>query len=265
MAKSATSQFLRPERFEVDPDSPGAGMRWTHWKCTFENFLSDTDGISATESAKLKLLINHLSPTVYNYIHDCKDYTTALKQLEGVYLKPKNEILARHLLSTRKQRSDETIPDYLRSLKLLAQDCKYEDVTAIEYQNESIRGAFIAGIRSQRIRERLLEKTLTLEGAKTLAISLETAETDSKAFSQPMDHLNATKSQQPSKTTNFQGSYPTGSLTSSFSNSRRCYFCGGNIHQRIKCPAFNALCQLCNKKGILQVSAVVGPNLNNVL
>lgn len=54
-----------------------------------------------------------------------KTYDDAIKVLEYIYVKPKNKILARHLLTTRKQKPDETIKEYIQALKLLSLECHY--------------------------------------------------------------------------------------------------------------------------------------------
>ncbi|XP_063381256.1 uncharacterized protein LOC134667775 [Cydia fagiglandana] len=178
------SRYLRPERFDEEPSATASDLKWAHWYFTFNNFLSEECTADTTDSVKLKLLVNHLSPTIFSYIRASKTYDEAISTLKKIYVKPKNEVLARHLLATRKQRSDETVKEYVQALKLLAQECNFKQVTADEHQNESMRGAFIAGISSQKIRERLLEKlNLSLDEAVNLAISLEDAGINSQAFS----------------------------------------------------------------------------------
>lgn len=179
---STMSRYLRPERFDVEPSSPGADLRWTHWLFTFKNFLSEQES-ELTDTMMLKLLINHLSPPVFAHIRESVDYTAAIQLLGSVYIKPKNEVHARHVLSSRKQQSGETIDEYVRVLKQLAHDCNFKNATAEEYKNEYIRDALIAGITNNRIRQRLLEnKTLTLEEAYNQALAFETAEKNSQTF-----------------------------------------------------------------------------------
>ncbi|VDI55795.1 Hypothetical predicted protein, partial [Mytilus galloprovincialis] len=64
-----------PERLDANPDSPTAAKEWFHWKRTFTNFLT-----SAGEEApdKLIMLINFVSPRVYEYIGECETYDTAI-------------------------------------------------------------------------------------------------------------------------------------------------------------------------------------------
>lgn len=239
------ARYLRPERFEEEPSATASDLKWTHWYFTFQNFLSEECSPNASDSMKLKLLVNHLSPTIFSYIRASKSYDEAVSILQKLYIKPKNEILARHMLATRRQRADETIKDYVQALKLLALECHFTQVSAEDHQKQSMRGAFIAGISSQKIRERLLEKlNLSLDEAVNLAISLEDAGINSQAFGNTNTlNLNALPdSERPSSS--------AASTHTSYPNSkRRCFFCGGNVHQRLKCPAANENCQLCSKKG----------------
>ena len=147
-------KLLRPERFE---GSEGAGAaEWTHWICTFENFIESLPQDPPPD--KLKLLINYVSSTAFSHIADCQEYSEAITILKKVYVKPKNIIFARHQLPTSKQLSSESIDVYVQSLKLLARECEFKAVTAEIYGNEAIRDSFITGLASPTIRQRMLEK-----------------------------------------------------------------------------------------------------------
>ena len=87
-------KFLHPERFECDPSSAESDKQWTHWLRTFENFIS---AITTQEIDKFALLTNYIAPSVYEYIADCETYDSALTVLKELYVKPKNEIYARHV------------------------------------------------------------------------------------------------------------------------------------------------------------------------
>ena len=83
---------------------------------------------SMTDRLKFKLLINLLSPAIFKHISDIHDYSTAMNALE-IFVKPTNSILCRHLLATRRQQTDESVDQYLQSLKRLAKDCDFQAVT----------------------------------------------------------------------------------------------------------------------------------------
>src|SRR5436190_3470035 len=115
-------RLLRPEKLELDPSSPTATLEWEYWHRTFINFIACTN---STEEQKLRLLINHLSPTVYQHVSKCGTYTDAIAILESIYIKPINVVFARHELQTRKQRPDENINQYVQSLKALGKTCQF--------------------------------------------------------------------------------------------------------------------------------------------
>ena len=117
-----------------------------------------------TDLDKLAVLSNFVSPSIFQHIEDCTDYETSIETLQVLFIKPKNEIFARHILATCKQAPTETLEEYLQALKTLIKDCNFKNVTAAQYCEESIRDAFISGLQSSLIRQRLLEnKTLDLK------------------------------------------------------------------------------------------------------
>ncbi|XP_063624762.1 uncharacterized protein LOC134796503 [Cydia splendana] len=235
-------KYLRPERFEGDPSQSTAAAEWEHWKKTFNNFLAVQ--VLSSDQVKLNILINHLSPNVYNYISECQTYEQAIRVLDGIYVKPKNILYARHALATRKQNSEETIDTYIQALKQLSKDCDFTAVDGNTNRDDNIRDAFIAGISSTKIRERVLENlSLTLDEAHNRARSLEMAEVNTLHYSSTTP-VNATIE----NIRNTAGPSENTSAPALRSN-RKCFFCGGRVHPRKTCPAFDASCQLCNKKG----------------
>ena len=132
---------------------------------------------------KLGVLTNFLSPRIYQYIEDYGVYPTAMETLHSFYLKPTNEVYARHILATRRQQSTKILEDYLQVLKTLSKDCNYQNVSSIKYREESVRDAFIPGLTSGLIRQRLLENnTLDLKTMFDLARSLESAVWSSETY-----------------------------------------------------------------------------------
>lgn len=176
-------KYLKPERFDTEHTSTQGTSRWTHWKKTFETFIAS---IKAKDEDKLNLLYNHVSHSIFEQISNCTSYQEAVTILDTLYIKPKNEIFARHKLMTRCQQSDETVEQYLQSLRVLSADCEFKDVKANDYRDEYIRDAFINGISSMSIRQRLLENCkLTLDEAFTKARALESARAFSESYSSP--------------------------------------------------------------------------------
>ena len=179
-------RHLRPAVLTADPSSPDAIKTWRHWKRTFDFFLESlprpqADGAAAPN--KLATLVNYVGPSVYELIADADTYDSAIQILETAFDKPKNEVFARHLLATCKQEPGQSLDQYLQKLKTLAKDCNFKAVTAEVHKNEAIRDAFISGLTSPNIRQRLLEqKELKLETAFDSARSLELAEKQSLSY-----------------------------------------------------------------------------------
>ncbi|MPC44233.1 hypothetical protein E2C01_037900 [Portunus trituberculatus] len=74
-------RLLHPEHFE---GSEGTGAaEWTHWICTFENFIVLL--LQDPTPDRLKLLINYISPTTFSHITDCPEYEEPINILKRVY------------------------------------------------------------------------------------------------------------------------------------------------------------------------------------
>ena len=117
---------------------------------------------------------------MYEYIADCEDYGTAIETLRNTYVRLKNEVCAQHLLVSHRQQPGETLDEYLQALKHLSGDCNYKGVTAEKYKEESITDAFISGLQSHVICQRLIEiKTFDLLTAFDRAWALDQAQRNS--------------------------------------------------------------------------------------
>ena len=242
-------RYLKPTRLDVDPSVGDADKQFRHWKQTFETFLD-----CLTEPNKHGLLINFVSPTIYESIAETTNYEDAMKILVNIYIKPKNEIFARHILSTCKQDPTESLDQFLRKLKTLARDCNFKAATADEIRDNSIRDAFISGLTSSNIRQRLLEKdTLTLENAFDSARSLEMAERHNQSFNPTNSYVAASRTienNMPNESDLSKSEYLEEPNYSASMSSKICFFCGyKRDHPRSKCPAKDAVCKNCSKIG----------------
>ena len=128
-------KLLRPSKLGIEPSAPGSDKHWVHWKKKFTNFLAS---ITTQNPDKLALLVNFLEPTIYEFVSDCATYESAEAILEGLYNKPKNEIYARHLLASRRQKGEESIDQFLQTLKTLSKDCSFQAVSAQKNRDDCI-------------------------------------------------------------------------------------------------------------------------------
>ena len=253
-------KYLKPERLNLEPDHESAEEHWTHWLKTFSNFMN---ALCTEERSpdKLSVLTNYLSPRVYGYISECFTYDEAIHQLQSYYVKQKNVVFARHLLSTRKQALSETLDQYLIVLRQLSTDCQFVAVTAEINREEAIRDAMITGLRSSYIRQRLLEnRSLTLSEAYNQARALESAHKQAETYrsTDTISHVAAVAASSSVDEIVADEGQPAPSLAAikvsrrplpSVTTSSRCYFCGLDKHPRSKCPAREAICHFCAKRG----------------
>ena len=109
-------KYLQPERFHSIPNTTDADKTWLHWKRTFTSFLQSVSTTTADVN-NLDMLVNYVSPSVYEYISECTTCDSAIKFFESLFIVPRNEIFVRHLLATRHHQAGETLDAYLNVLK----------------------------------------------------------------------------------------------------------------------------------------------------
>ena len=191
-----------------------------------------------------------MSHSTYELISDCESFNEAIVTLKNLFEKPVNETYARHLLSTRRQLADESIDQYMQALKALAKPCNFKAVNAVDHQSEATHDTFIAGLSSTHTRQRLLESdTHTLLSAYTQARTLEAAQKNTESFSYGPSSLNAAISSTPDNNESSVHSPKGDCVLSAYSSSLSCFFCAGPQHPRNLCPAKDATCHNCDKKG----------------
>ena len=243
-------KLLKPRVFETDHNAPDAAKQWKYFFRVFQNFLAAVDG----DQNRLQLLINHISPEIYTFIEECLTYDQAIAALKTIYVKPPNSVFARHLLATRRQQDGESLDSFLQALKDLSKDCQFTAVTADVHRDEYIRDSFITNIQSHQIRTRLLENIqLDLATMFAQARSLDSAQKSAVSFqSQQLRTQSAAsrdyKAPTPSPNHPHADQQPRTSSDRAPS-SNRCEFCGNNYHPRSSCPARDATCGKCKKRG----------------
>ena len=111
----------------------------------------------ATARDKLDMLVSLLDTSLYSYVSECDAYDEAVARLENAYVLPVNEIFAQHRLNTCEQNPDESLEDFLGRLKSRSSYCNFTDCTAAQIRETAIRDAFISGMQSGFIRQRILK------------------------------------------------------------------------------------------------------------
>ena len=242
---------MKPERLNVHSNSPDAAKQWKHWTRTFENFLESLEQerrVGDPALNNLRILRKSVDCKIFNYIEDSDFYDAAIATLKALYVKTPNTVFARHRLTTAKQQLGQMLSEFLRKLQSLSKDCGFQAVTVEVHRREAVREAFIKGLQSSAIRQRLLEnRELNLDTAFTQVISLDLAQQHFRAYEALKGaHVMAVPTHNSDENSS---SSDKKDHTASLSKLKKpCYFCGSKSPQlRRNCPAGNALCFKCQK------------------
>ena len=150
-----------------------------------------------------------------------------------LYLQPKvNPRLARFQLQQFRQRSDESVDEFLTRCKQKTSRCKFRDDTELK---ERLIEQIIIGTKHSRVQERLLEKgdSLTLDQALDIA----------RTYESTLQHM-AQLAQTPERHNNTGEVHAvSNSKPSSLIDCSKC----GTKHRRGNCPAYGSKCKRCGK------------------
>ena len=249
-------KLLKPGQLAIDPNSPTAGKGWKHWVRRFEDYVSQFTASKSEDEAeayKLSVLVNYADTEVYEYFDHCKTYSEAKAVLQELYVKEPSEIFARYVLLTSRQKADQSLADFRCALNKLAKDCNFASLTATQHKDSLLRDAFIAGISSSEIRQRLLEnKTLTYSEAYSLSVTFDDARKNNLRFGgSPNVKLESTMAAGTDNLT-------SGSLEQEVDQSVAaidrasgvCVHCGNSRpHDFKRCKAKAVICFNCGQKG----------------
>ena len=231
------NELLKPARLKVDPNSSKAAKQFKHWLKVFTDFLTRCEtpaaGLDqAPDINRLQFLFAYVCADVYEYIEECENYDDALAKLKAVYITTPYVIFARHQLAIRKQQPSVTLEEFFQSFHLLSKDCELADVSAEEYRNELVRDAFIKGLSSPSIRQRLLQNNqLTVTQAFDTARSLRTALEHSDAY---LNRANIATITHQAEDNPSPASEPNSDdvVVECTSQKKLCYFCVFLYHTR---------------------------------
>lgn len=209
----------------------------------FDEFLSM---YNSSENYKVSMLIASIGPEAYTVLKNLtvpelpkqKNYEQLVTLLKNHYTPKKLLIAERFRFHKRNQNVDESISDYILTLKKLASTCEFK-----AHLDDALRDRFVCGLLNEHIQQRLLvESKLTFESACATALNMEMAQMQSKI-------LNPSTSSSVSKVVKASQSRRSHKLSSQESQQNNCSRCGRFKHSSGNCPAVNWTCFKCNKKG----------------
>ena len=151
---------------------------------TKDNFLAVLP--AQTNLDKLSVLENFVSPSIFRHIEECTDYGAGVGILQALFVKPRNEIFARHILATRCQQPQES-KRWMKSFKLwkhLARTATSKVSPLLNIPKKASGTLLLLGYGHLRWRQRLLENnTLDLKTMFGQARSLELPMRNSESYS----------------------------------------------------------------------------------
>lgn len=223
------------------PPNP-TSEQWKWWSKCFQDGLTINE--VTDDGHKLTFLRSHLGHEYFTLLEPINAFDAAIAALDAQFRSPSRVLFARHQLLTSTQRPGELINDFVKRLKLLAQACECEAVTAAQHQELLLRDALVSGITSDAIRARLLELDNTHNGTAA-CIALANAIDISTGYSRNFN----SGSGSGSGTSIAQAIASTPLVAAANPRSQTCFFCGRSRHRRSQCPAKNEACRNCGKTG----------------
>ena len=232
----ANMQLKPPDSFDFkQPDG------WTKWKKRFERFRVASGLADESELKQVNTLLYCLGEeaedvlTSTNITEDDKEkYNPVMAKFDEFFQVRKNVIFERARFNRRNQHEGESIEQYISQLYSLSESCDYGAL-----KEEMLRDRIVVGIRDTSLSERLqMDDKLTLEKAKKMVRQKE-------AVSQHGQELRGDGSKRsPIVIERVEGG------SRSTPGTSMCTRCGKPRHNKgDRCPARDATCHKCNRKG----------------
>ncbi|XP_054759514.2 uncharacterized protein K02A2.6-like [Lytechinus pictus] len=256
-----------PPYFLPTPGTPA--MPWKQWKGLFDVYLVASAANKFNEDRRRALLLHCLGAEGQRVFHtlpstssgtssaiagsstetgagESCSYAEAIDRLDNHFLPTVNVVAERYRFRQRGQMPDEPVETYVCALRSLSLTCAFGDL-----RDEFIRDQLVEKTNSERIRERLLiEPSLTLQSAMTIARQMESASRETRALNTPADSVNAVKFK-PKRRQKQSGAWKQSTASQPEQKTVTCYRCGDKRHKAndVSCKAREATCNSCGKKG----------------
>ncbi|CAG2185889.1 unnamed protein product [Mytilus edulis] len=158
------------------------------------------------------------------------------------YVKPKsNKLYARYKFTTRKQSDVETFEQFVTDLRILINDCDYQQ------KEEMLRDQIVFTVKSQKIREKLINEgsDLTLEKAIDIARTYELSKQQLRSMNGEDTSIHALKKKPSAHTSTRREEYVPRKYNSQ--RNSKCGKCGRDHRRNEQCPAEGKKCNKCLK------------------
>ena len=219
---------------------------WPKWRRRFEQFRVASGLSKEDEERQISTLLYCLGEdaddvlTSTNISNESrKKYTDVLAKFDAHFQVCKNVIFERAQFNRRVQEHEESVEQFITSLYALSQNCQYGGL-----KEEMIRDRLVVGIRDNSLSERLqMDETLDLDKAKKMVRQREAVKEQQSILKQGKE-----------SSLDFVKRSETRNQRSNFSQRQaikepKCTRCGKGPHTKQICPAKEATCYRCSRKG----------------
>ena len=224
---------------------------WRKFKQEFELYMLAAGHDGKPSKQKIALLLHvarKQAIAVYNTFafseEEEGEYESVIGKFDSYCNPKKNETYERYVFNSRKQLEGDAIEQFVTDLKLKAQTCQFDNL-----RDSMIRDRIVLGVRSERVRERLLrEDDLDLGKAIKICQAAEVTERQIETLSQKCSDGEANAHYNRGRHNPKHKPVQTHSKQKPKSNFTKCNCCD-TAHAPRACPAFNKSCNACGKQG----------------
>jgi hypothetical protein len=229
---------------EVPGDPPVA---WPVWSAMSRDHMVAYDLDSMPEVRKVAILRSSLGAEGFKVCMSlCPPDDLTLKEvmdkLQARFAPKVSKIYARTMFHREPQGHGESCLQFSSRLRVMIDKCGYHD----QVKDELLRDRFIAGVSSEKIREKLMLESddITLEQALVIATNVERVAFESKQVADSAREDDSEIRQVSGRSHRRNGSASRGS-------GRACFACGrsGHVRSDASCPAFGRQCNACHGVG----------------
>ncbi len=233
--------------------------QWQRWKKRFNQYRLASGLSTEGDERQISTLLYCMGEDAEETLNSTditeanrKVYNTVVLKFDEFFKIRKNVIFERARFNLRAQGERESIEQFITSLYSLAESCEFGAL-----KDELIRDRIVVGIRDKALSQRMqVDPNLTLEKAKREVRQREAVQEQQGVLDgDRVTTVDSVRYHRPSwrstsKSGNCNKSLPTGGTSKPKPNpSNRCQRCGKAPHSKLSCPASQAVCHSCKKKG----------------
>jgi hypothetical protein len=221
---------------------------WTQWKKRFERYLIVSGLSNRTDDEKINVLLylmgEESEEILLQFAEVPTNYALTVRAFDKYFIPKKNVIFERYKFNSRTQKEGESVDSFITALHGLAEYCEYGAL-----KEELIRDRIVVGMSDTKTSETIqLRGEVQLAEVVMMARRAENQQKQNQVLRQENKTIAAVSSNKWSMSKQQSNSKVNANPSTSNSNVE-CGYCGRHMHERDKCPAKEAKCNLCGKKG----------------